>query len=102
MQLRKLLFRNSRSGKNNYLSPEDFLNRSRMLHVTWFWNKTCNIPICGSICMQYINLPGFAKYSLYIGTISNLTENAVIFVAIYLLCKVFLKPVISVKTEAPT
>lgn len=52
--------------------------------------------------MQYINLPGFAKYSLYIGTISNLTENAVIFVAIYLLCKVFLKPVISVKTEAPT
>lgn len=36
MQLRKLLFRNSRFGKNNYLSPEDFLNQSRMLSVTWF------------------------------------------------------------------
>lgn len=42
----------------------------------------------------------FCEYSLYIETISNLTENAVTFVAIYLLCKVFLKPVISVKTEA--
>lgn len=45
--------------------------------------------------------PHFGKYSLYILTISNLTENAITFVAIYLHCKVFLKPVISVKTEAP-
>lgn len=44
--------------------------------------------------------PDFDKYSLYIGTIGNLTENAVTFVAIYLLCKVFLKPVISVKKES--
>lgn len=45
--------------------------------------------------------PNFGKYRLYMGTIINQTGNAITFVATYLLCKVFLKPVISVKTEAP-
>lgn len=35
--------------------------------------------------MQYINLLVFAKYSLYIGTISNLTVDVVTFVSIYLI-----------------
>lgn len=45
--------------------------------------------------------PDFGKYSLYTGTIRNVAENAVTFVAIDFLCKVFLKLVISAKIETP-
>lgn len=45
--------------------------------------------------------PDFGKYSLYTGTISNVTENAITFVPVDFLCKVFLKPVISAKAETP-
>lgn len=44
--------------------------------------------------------PDFGKYNLYVGIISNPTEKAKTFVVICLFCEVYLKPVVSFKTES--